>query len=98
MGFNAVRAQVLGCMASGNVLHEARDDIDIKNLLSTGQITVESVSEIIKRAKGIDYECSPHHVIKEIDVHIIKTSYQGKNWYIKWYFVEPNSVFISVHN
>ena len=98
MGFKDVKAQVLGCMANGYILHETRDGIDIKNLLATGQISVDEVSDIIKRTRGNEYECSPHHIISEIDVHIIKTSYQGNNWYIKWYFVEPNSVFISVHN
>lgn len=98
MGFKAVKVQVLECLASGNVLHDVRHDIDIKNLLSTGQMSVENVSEIIKRTTGADYECSPHHITKEIEVHIIKKSYQGKDWYIKWYFVEPNSIFISVHN
>jgi hypothetical protein len=98
MRFKDVKIHVLRCMASGNILHAARNDIDIKNLLETGQISVEEVSDIIKRTRGNEYECSPHHIIAEIDVHIIKTRYQGNNWYIKWYFVEPNSVFISVHN
>lgn len=98
MGFKDAKANVLGCMANGNILHESRGDIDIKNLLSTGQVSVESISDVIRRARGNEYECSSHHVISDIDVHIIKTSYQGNNWYIKWYFVEPNSVFISVHN
>ncbi|WP_440905324.1 hypothetical protein ACMZOO_03030 [Catenovulum sp. SX2] len=98
MGFKDAKAQVLSCLESGNILHEARGDIDIKNLLSTGQISIEDVTNILKRARGNQYECSSHHVINTIDVHIIKTNHQGKHWYIKWYFVEPNSVFISVHN
>lgn len=98
MGFKDVQAQVLECMADGNILHESRVGIDIKNLLSTGQVSVEEVSDIIKRTKGNEYECSPHHVVAGINVHIIKKVYRDKSWYIKWYFIEPNSVFISVHN
>jgi hypothetical protein len=30
-------------------------------------------------------------------VHIIQRSHKGVAWYIKWYFVEPASIFISVH-
>jgi hypothetical protein len=49
-------------------------------------------------ARGTDYQCSPHHLVADLDVHIIKTAHRVINWYIKWYFVEPNCVFISVHH
>ncbi|MBL4909528.1 MAG: hypothetical protein JKX78_05815 [Alteromonadaceae bacterium] len=97
MGFKDVKRQVLACLKSGNVLHEQRADIDIKNLLATGQISVDDIIGIIAQTRGNEYENSKHHVIGELDVHIVKTSFQGKYWYIKWYFVEPNSVFISAH-
>lgn len=98
MGFNDVKSQVLQCLKDGYVSHEQRNDIDIKNLLATGQVTIEQVSEIIGRSRGGSYSSSPHHIVKDIDVHIIKTRNAGEDWYIKWYFVEPNSVFISVHH
>lgn len=97
MGFKDVKRQVLACLKSGNVLHVQRGDINIKNLLATGQISIGEVTNIISQARGNEYESSQHHVINELDVHVVKTSYQGKGWYIKWYFVEPNSIFISVH-
>lgn len=34
----------------------------------------------------------------DIDVHVIKTMFLGLNWYIKWYFLGPDSVFISFHH
>ncbi|MEL4287462.1 hypothetical protein ACE02Y_20140 [Shewanella xiamenensis] len=40
MGFKDAKRQLLECLASGNILHEQRNDIDIKNLLATGQISV----------------------------------------------------------
>ena len=98
MGFKDAKKQLLECLVEGNILHQARNNIDVKNLLETGQISVEVVTDIVKRARGNDYECSPHHMIKSIDVHIIKTTYQNESWYIKWYYIEPNSIFISVHN
>ncbi|MCF2949369.1 hypothetical protein L0668_14715 [Paraglaciecola aquimarina] len=98
MGFKNVKSQVLACLASGNIQHEQRQTIDVKNLLVTGQVSEDDVSDIIARAKGTEYELSKHHVISAIDVHILKTHYRGKNWYIKWYFIEPDSIFISVHH
>ena len=96
--FSDVKKQVIGCLLNGNVDHEARGSIAIKNLLAIGDISTDDVADILKKAKGTEYETSPHHDVKEIDVHIIKTRYAGEDWYIKWYFLEPDSVFISVHH
>lgn len=98
MGFKSVKSKILDCLARGDISHEQRNDIDIKNLLATGQVSANEVSEILGRARGDSYSSSPHHIIASIDVHIVKTRYAGKAWYIKWYFVDPSSVFISVHH
>lgn len=98
MGFKDAKQQLLDCLASGNILHEQRNNIDIKNFLATGEVSVDEVCRIVGRARGDSYECSRHHVIREVEVHIVKTRYMGIHWYLKWYFVDPNSVFISVHN
>ncbi len=98
MGFNGVKRQVLECLSNGNVLHQERQEIDVKNRLAVGQITLDEVASVIGRAKGSDHSVSPHHQVKDIAVHIVKTWHGGQRWYIKWYFVEPNSVFISVHH
>jgi hypothetical protein len=97
VGFKDAKRQILTCLKSGNILHDQREDINIKNLLATGKISMSDVTNIISQTRGNEYESSKHHVINELDVHIIKTSFKGKDWYIKWYFVEPNSIFISVH-
>ncbi len=97
MGFREVKSKVLECLNTGHVLHEERDDIDIKNLLSTGVVSLHDVAQIIGRSRGNNYSSSPHHFDNKIAVHVIKTTKSGQNWYIKWYFVEPDSVFISVH-
>jgi len=98
MGFKAAKKKVIECLNSGYVLHEERNDIDIKNLLATGAVSIDKVTTIIGRSRGDGYTCSPHHIDKEVDVHIIETTISGINWYIKWYIVEPDSIFISVHN
>ena len=76
---------------------EARCEIDIKHLLLTGVVTGKQVADAIGRSNGKEYECSPHHFNENIEVHIIKTQHGDKTWYIKWYFISPNVVFISVH-
>jgi len=95
--FSDIKHQIIQCLVEGNVLHEARNDIDIKNLLEVGVISIEEVTEILKRSRGNEYESSPHHLDKSIHVHVIKTRHKSEQWYIKWYFIEPDAVFISVH-
>lgn len=95
--FKESKKQILKCLRDGNVMHASRVDIDIKNLLAIGDISVEDVAEIIKHARGGDYGSSPHHFDKNITVHLIKTRYRLASWYIKWFFIEPDVVFISVH-
>ena len=98
MGFKAVKAKILDCLARGDISHEQRGDIDIKNLLAIGQVSASEVAEILGRARGDSYSSSPHHLVTSIDVHVVKTRHAGQDWYIKWYFVDPDSVFISVHH
>jgi len=93
MGFSVVKQEVIEALLSGDYGYEVRGDIEIKNLLSTGAITVATVVDIIKRSRGGDYTCSPHHLAAEIDVHVISR----EGWYIKFYFVAPQTIFISVH-
>jgi len=98
MGFRNVKKQVLECLNGGLILHATdRSNIDVKNLLATGVVSVEEVAEVIGRTRGNEYECSPLHADRSLDVHILETTHNGTDWYIKWYFVEPNVVFISVH-
>ena len=98
VGFNQAKRKVLECLNSGHVLHEVRNNIDTKNLFATGFVSLEEASCIIARSKGDDYFSSPHHFDNEIEVHVIKTVFSGRHWYIKWYFLEPDSVFISFHH
>lgn len=98
MGFKEAKARVLICLATGHVLHEERDSIDIKNLFATGLISTKEAAQIIGRSSGTNYSCSPHHFDNVIDVHVVKTTYRGLHWHIKWYFLEPDSVFISFHH
>lgn len=93
-GFKEARKKVISALISGTYQHEAqRSNIDTKNLLLTGAVTASEICEVLKRCQGQDHTASPHHQAPTIEVHII----QRDGWYIKFYFVDPNTVFISVH-
>ena len=83
MAFREVKGKVIECLSNGCVLHAERNDIDVKNLLSTGVVSISEVTTIIGRARGNSYSSSPHHYDAEIDVHVIKTTHSGQDWYIK---------------
>ena len=98
MEFKQARVQLLDCLREGDVQHAERNDIDVKNLLAVGEVSLEDVVAVVAQSRGSDYQSTPHHQIAGVEVHVISTQYAGVSWYLKWYFVEPNSVFISVHH
>jgi hypothetical protein len=93
LGFKEAKSAVLKALAEGAYTHEARGDIDIKNDLAMGNVTAEQVANVIRRSKGFDHQMSPHHRDSSIVVHTITKD----DWYMKFYFIEPDAVFISVH-
>ena len=94
MGFTEVKDTVIKALAAGTYDHEPRAGaIDEKHKLATGEMTPEFVANLIKRSTGADYSCSPHHKAQDIEVHVITKN----GWYVKFYFLEPDTVFISVH-
>jgi hypothetical protein len=97
-GYSSVKKCVLKCLKEDKFQHEQRDNIDVKNLLATGEISKDDVISLIKSSNGTCHSKSPHHVKSSFIVHVIK----NKGWYIKFYFLEVDddenlSVFISVH-
>lgn len=97
MGFHDVKRRVIHCLIQGTYDHEVRRNIDVKNLFQCGQLSEEDVIGLILQTSGNDYEVRPHHKAPLIDVHILKPRWAGHLWYVKFYFVEPDVVFISVH-
>jgi len=92
-GFKEAKRKVLAALASGSYLHEARNEIDAQNKLATGEVSTSDVAALIKSSTGNDHSRSPHHADPSITVHVISR----KGWYIKFYFVDPDTWFISVH-
>ncbi len=92
-GFKDARFKVINALLAGDFQHEARNDIDVKNLLATGEITPHQLAALLRHSNGAQHRCSPHHVDRSIIVHVIIT----KGWYVKFFFLEPDTWFISVH-
>jgi hypothetical protein len=92
-GFKKAKRDVIVALESGDYLHVSRSSIDVKNLLATGDVSVQEVIDVIKKCKGTHHSCSPHHSAPSIEVHTLKTG----TWYIKFYFIDPSAWFISVH-
>ena len=92
-GFKAVKRAVIQALQDGDYQHEARASVDVKNLLATGEVSASEVIDVIKRSNGTNYERSPLHKSANIDCHLIKAG----GWYVKFYFVDPTTIFISVH-
>ncbi|CAA7617207.1 conserved hypothetical protein [Magnetospirillum sp. LM-5] len=94
MGFRDAKKGVLLALSTGAYQHEARGgDIYVKNKLAVGEITPGQVADIIKKCRGSDHATSPHHQIQAIDVHVLKKD----GWYIKFYLLDSDTWFISVH-
>lgn len=98
MKFKDIKRRVIECLREGNIEFAVRHNVDIKNLLSTGDVTPYELIAVITRAGGDDYRVSPHHLDSRINVHIITVVCSGLSWYIKWYFGGADSIFISVHH
>lgn len=93
VSYSSAKKKVLAALKNGNYLHEARNQIDEKNKLQCGDITPEFVVDLILKSRGHQHSSSPHHQDQTVTVHVIRT----KGWYIKFYFVDPETIFISVH-
>ena len=94
VGYTEAKRAVIKALVMGRFSHEARaGGIDQKNKLLTGEVTAQFVANIIRRSTGADHSSSPHHRDPNTEVHVIKKN----GWYVKFYFLEPDTLFISVH-
>ncbi len=103
MGFKEIRCQAIQAIREGRIQHEARDEIEEKNLLLVGDLTIEQVIYLLNACRGMQYSFFPHHMVSNVNVHIFKpeakidSTSEKESWYIKLYFLEPEIWFISVH-
>jgi hypothetical protein len=99
VGLKDVKSRAMSCLDNCQIQHETErsGDIDKKNLLVTAQVTLAEVKDLINCTKGTQNKVSSHHVEKLVEVHTFKPINKGTKWYIKFYFLEPDIIFISVH-
>jgi hypothetical protein len=95
LGFKEEKARAIQKILEGKVYHVPRE-FD-KNEYAQGLLSDEQVIAIIKSCKGDRYEMLPHHAIKSVAVHILKPAGKYDGYYVKFYFLEPDVCFISVH-
>lgn len=93
IGFKEAKRKVIAALENGTYQHEARANINTKNLLQVGDVSPEQICAVLRNCQGQDHSSSAHHQVASIQVHVIKRD----GWYIKFYFVDPDTVFISVH-
>jgi hypothetical protein len=93
-GFKEAKRKAISALQNGSYLHDTdRSQIVTKNLLFTGAVSSNQVCDLIKRSNGQDHKSSCHHNNKTIQVHVI----EREGWYVKFYFIDPDTFFISVH-
>lgn len=97
MGFKDVRSKAIESLEAGKTQSEERPDIVEKNLFKTGVVTAADVVALLKHTRGDQYRVVPHNIVSGIEVHIFEPVKEGVEWHIKFYFLDPNCVFISVH-
>lgn len=93
MAFTGVKFRVIKALKEGTYQHAARGSIEDKNALMTGDMSPDRLIGIISRCNGTHHESSQHHAFEGVEVHILKRD----GWYIKFFFIDPDTVFISVH-
>ncbi|MDZ3990766.1 hypothetical protein [Pseudomonas sp. Teo4] len=93
IGFRKARQAVIAALESGSYLNVSRGDIEVKNLLATGAVSAGEVAEIVRACNGTHHSSSAHHALDSLEVHLLKRH----GWYIKFFFLEPDTWFISVH-
>lgn len=81
--------------------------IEGKNLLATGEVTVDDVIGLLNRCRGDQHETTVNRVGDAPPVHIFKPTGGGEQWYVKAYVIvdvaedddsgSDVTVFISVH-
>jgi hypothetical protein len=98
MSFKKSRSAAIEALKEGRVQAVERRDLNEKNLLKTGMVTPEDVIDLLKKTSGAKYRSVPHMDDASVTVHIFEPRSNGIDWHIKFYFLEPDCYFISVHH
>lgn len=97
MGFSDIKKKVVDCVKAGKAQSTPRNDKGEKNLFLTGEKSADDVVSMLNKTNGTQYTSMPHDKIADIEVHVFKPLIGDEEWYIKFYFLDPDCIFISVH-
>ncbi|MNK95737.1 hypothetical protein D3C87_1159860 [compost metagenome] len=98
MGLKTACFAAIQALKEGRIQAVERKDLKEKNLLKTGKVTSEEVIELLKKTSGSKYRNVPHMDDASVTVHIFEPRVRNIDWHIKFYFLEPDCYFISVHH
>ena len=98
MNFRSDKVKILKALRAGMVLHEDRSDQELKNLVDSGEVSLEIAYRIIESTRGTQAESSPHHFSKDVTVWIFKPKFNGTEWYVKCYLVDEDLWILSFHD
>ena len=93
IGFKEAKRRAIEALRDKTYQIAERREIETKNLLYDNSVSEEDVIKVISKCRGQDHEMRPHDMVKTVDVHILRKD----GWYIKFYFLDPNTFFLSVH-
>jgi hypothetical protein len=93
-GFRKARHDVIAALESGNYLHVARGDIEVKNLLAMGEVTAEVLIRVIRSCSGVHHHCSPHTPCRP-SMCTCSSAWGGTSSSISSSQIPGSSVFIS---
>ena len=96
-GFREARARLIQALETGWFDFEHDQVREGKNLLQSGEVTIEFVIALLKSCSGREHATSPHHFVPGVACHIFTPRAGRVRWYIKCYFVAPHTILISVH-
>lgn len=97
MPFREARSKIIAALRAGTYSHEARETLRERNLLAVGEVSAGFVVGLLERASGADHRESPHHWDTQTTVHAFLCRHHGERWYVKAYFIDDETRFISVH-
>lgn len=82
-------------LLNNSIRHEERE-YD-KNLFARGVVSKNDIIQIFLYSRGDQHSTSGHYFLEGVTVHIIRAVGKYDGYYVKFYFVEPDIWFISVH-
>ena len=96
VGFNEAKQLAIELLQAGSWLPETRLDQSEKNLLFTGDVSVEEAVAIVEATKGPG-QCTKHHANPAIDVWTFRSVYLKTKWYVKFYFTKSGTMCMVIY-